>query len=114
MIERDSATANDGLNGFALRRMAKLVRCVHSHTVCVELERLSFLTHPSVDHRPLLRGLSLHNYVETSICTSTYITIPCSYKFPEYTSDFAGTTIFNSLYANNRGQGETNRLPKPY
>ena len=29
------------------------MRCVHSHTVCVELESLSFLTQPSVSHLPL-------------------------------------------------------------
>ncbi len=59
MIERDRATPEGRLSGRALRRMAKLVRCVHSHTVCVELESLSFLTHPSVFHRPLARGFSL-------------------------------------------------------
>ena len=59
MTKSERATPAGRSSGCALRRMAKLVRCVHSHTVCVELERLSFLTQPSVSHLPLTRGLPL-------------------------------------------------------
>ena len=59
MTESERATASGRPSGCALRRMAKLVRCVHSHAVCVELESLSFLTQPSVSHLPLTSRLSL-------------------------------------------------------
>ena len=54
MTSRDRFTSGDMFSGFALRRMAKLVRCVHSHTVCVEL----VISHTS-SHLPWNNGLPL-------------------------------------------------------
>ncbi len=61
-------TSGDMFSGFALKRMAKLVRCVHSHTVCVELDKLSLLTHPSVSHLPWNNGLPLCACMCVCVC----------------------------------------------
>ena len=55
IICRESVTGGGGFKGRALSRMAKWVRWLHSQTVTEELERVSLLLHPSLDHCPTVR-----------------------------------------------------------
>ena len=61
MTLRETETCGScDITGLALRRIAKCVRWVHSHTVERSDERASFLMHPLVDHSARLSTLLLY------------------------------------------------------
>ena len=70
MICREKVTDSENRVPVALRRMAKFVRWLHSHTVIALVERLSFLEQPEVDQAPVLKILSpsLCMYVCVCVC----------------------------------------------